>query len=414
MRTALEQQIQMASSSAPHWRKRAQTRFREVGWPSREQEAFCYLPLSQLYQEEFGAPSKTSAAPTSHKRFLLPECEGQQLIFIDGFFRPELSLLGGFPKEAIVLPLNEALGPYGQFLQGRLSRSLSEETDPFALLNGLFFEQGLFLYIPPQLKLSRPIQCLHLIQDADPAFLTPRVHLFMGAGASVEWIDQTQGGGGHLIAPVCDAVLEEGAHLRYTHWNLVEKNGWLFHSLRASLKKSASLNALLYTEGAKSSRFEGQIRLQEEGASFSLKGLAQLSGQRQAHAHLLVEHRAPYTRSEQLYKQVLDDQTQGSFEGKILVRPEALKTEAYQLNKNLLLGPRAQAFSKPNLEIYADDVKASHGATAAQLDDQQLLYLQMRGLSSETARRLLVDGFSREILAQIPYPTLQRLSSHGL
>jgi Fe-S cluster assembly protein SufD len=190
--------------------------------------------------------------------------------------------------------------------------------------------------------------------------------------------------------------------VRHFQLTLPDTESWAFTNVRATLRKESSYKLLTYTRGSKSVRQDYQFSLLGEGALVELKGLAELSGQRQAHTSVLVDHQAPHTRSQQLYKQILTDAAQGSFMGKILVQPLAQQTQAYQLNKNLILSPRAQSFSKPNLEIFADDVKASHGATVSQLDEAQLFYLKTRGLSDDEARALLISGFSKEIISQIP------------
>lgn len=413
MKLGLEEHLKSAKSTTLSWRKKALARFQEIGLPSRSDDAFQYLPLSQLYQEHFAKPLPAEITHGEICTHCLPECKGQLLVFVNGQFHPELSQKEALPRELVILPLKEAFGPYGQFLQSRLMRALQEEKDPFALLNSALFEQGLFLYIPPKMHLERPLQILHLTTDEHPALLTPRLQLFIGAGSEVNLISETVGKGAHLITDVVDISLEEGAQLRHWHLATPSKESWSFSSMRATLKRDSNYQILTYTRGAKTVRQDFQFSLLGENASVDLKGLAELSEHRGAHTVVLVDHGAPHTRSNQLYKQALADVSQGSFQGKIYVRPIAQKTEAYQLNNNLILAPRAQAYSKPNLEIFADDVKASHGATVSQLDEQQLLYLKTRGLSDEEARLLLVNGFSREILSQIPFSSLLEKISHA-
>ncbi|MES2122471.1 MAG: SufD family Fe-S cluster assembly protein, partial [Chlamydiota bacterium] len=174
----------------------------------------------------------------------------------------------------------------------------------------------------------------------------------------------------------------------------------------ATLKKDARLQSFTLTSGAKSVRHSYGVQLNGENAEAELKGLSMLSGNRTSHAHVKMVHAAERTRSMQKFKTVLSDASQSSFEGKILVHAIAQKTEAYQLNNSLILSPGAVANCKPNLEIFADDVKASHGATISQIDPQQLFYLTTRGIDEKTARELLVQGFCREMTDQLPYPFL--------
>lgn len=158
--------------------------------------------------------------------------------------------------------------------------------------------------------------------------------------------------------------------------------------------------------GGKAVRQSYCIQLKGENSEVNLSGLWMLDGNRTAHTHAIVDHEAPRTRSMQRFKGVLNDHSQSSFEGKILVRAEAQKTEAYQLNNNLILSQGSIANSKPNLEVFADDVKASHGATVSQLEEEQLFYLSTRGIDPILARRLLIGGFCREMIDKISYDSL--------
>jgi Fe-S cluster assembly protein SufD len=397
---------QMASLS---WRKIAHKRFQEIGLPTKREGAFQYLPLSRLGEERFFVADEEERAVSKEElqQYRIPQCAGR-LVFVNGKLRLDLSDVGRLP--IVVSSLEEALGqtakrsPYAQVLSGRLTRQLKEETDPFALLNGSLFAQGLFLYVPASIKLTAPVHCLHLItKTSKNHLLTPRTQLFVGAGAEVNLISQTVGAGGHLIAEMIDVALEQRAKI--THYQLAHETAesWLFQNLRATVSRSSSYDLLFYTEGAKTVRQECRFALVEEEAAVQIKGLSQLQQTRHGHFCALVEHRAPHTRSSQLYKQLLGGASRGSFEGKIFVDKRAQKTEAYQLCKSLILGEHAEANSKPNLEIFADDVKASHGSTVFQLDAQQLLYLKTRGLSEDEAKALLIEGFTHEILSLIPW-----------
>lgn len=397
---------QMASVS---WRKMAHSRFQKIGLPTQKEGSFQYLPLSRLSEEGRFAPAEDGAISKGElSAFCLPECRGQYLVMVNGRLRLDLSAIEGFPSSVVILPLPQALGlkskrsPYAPFLSGRLTRQIKEEKDPFALLNSSLFDEGLFLYIPPKTRLDRPIHLLHFTRGKKKMVLTPRVQLFVGAGAKVDLISQTVGSGGHLITEVLDVASEEGATIAHTQLPCPPAEAWFFSSLQGTLARQSSYEMLFYTRGAKTVRQKCQFSLLGEEARVEFKGLASLEGANQGHLCTLVSHEAPHTRSHQLYKQLLEGNSRGSFEGKIFVDRLAQKTEGYQLCKSLLLGEHAQANSKPNLEIFADDVKASHGATVFQLDAQQLLYLKTRGLSEEESRQLLIEGFTHEILSLIP------------
>jgi Fe-S cluster assembly protein SufD len=185
-----------------------------------------------------------------------------------------------------------------------------------------------------------------------------------------------------------------------------------FTSVRATLKRDSSFDSLSITDGAAVARSSFAVQLAEENSALSLKGLSLLTGQRNSHVHVFVDHAAPHCTSRQHFKMALSGQSQSSFEGKIAVRPIAQKTVAYQLNNNLLLGEGARANSKPNLEIFADDVKASHGSTMTQLSAEELFYLRSRGLAAIDAQALLAHGFCKELLQEVEIGSLHAPLEH--
>lgn len=391
-----------------HRKSDALKSFREKGWnrlsalglPTKSHEAFRYVPLKDLYQSTFEAP-----ASLADPALPLLECKHSHLVFVDGKFSAEHSDVSALP--VTLLSLNEALRTRGSFLQQHFERSLKEENDPFALANLSVHSEGAFFYLPPDLDVSTPVQVIHLFTGA---FLSaPRLHIVVGARSRLNLIETSQGNHdvAHFFLPVTDISLDEGASFDLINAIDCPKNGWQMQSLRASLKKEARLSSLHVTTGAKAVRHNYRVQLKGENSEANLSGLWMLEQNHTAHTHATIEHEAPNTRSMQLFKGVLSDHSQSSFEGKILVRPEAQKTEAYQLNKNLILNAGAVANSKPNLEIFADDVKASHGATVSQLDQDQLFYLSTRRIALPQAKQLLVEGFCRELIDKIPYDSIK-------
>lgn len=385
--------------------KSAYERLLQIGLPQKKQEAFQYVHLRELYASSFTLPIQASL-PSKDEilPFILPECASSHLVFVNGIFIPELSIL---PAGLIVMPLAKGLLSYQTFLQSRLGTAVREEKDPFALLNLAFASQGVFVYLPPKNKLAAPLQCLHLITQKG-VMASPRFHLFVGRESEMKLISTFHPLAEGWINSVLDVMVEEGARVEQVSILLEESRSWLFDAVRATLKRDSFLQTLSVSRGAKSHRQSFDVSLTGENAEAALNGTWLLGSDYSAHAHVLIEHEAPHTRSRQLFKGVVDEISQSSFEGKIYVHPVAQKTEAYQLNNNLILGERAQAFSKPNLEIFADDVKASHGATIGQLDANALFYLKTRGIPESLATRLLVRAFCQEIGAKLPLLSLQK------
>ena len=383
------------------WRKEGWEKFLSHGLPTKKTEGFQYLSLRDCLNAPFTVPSETLPQTQPH---------AAHLVFVDGRYVPSLSDRTGIPEEVVILSLEEALKTHPHFLQTHLTKLLKEETDPFALLNLSLHEGGAFVYFPPHVVLEAPLQCLFLSHSDAPQVILPRLHLVLGkysqASLVTTALDQSPGVS-HLFSPSIDCVLEESARLQLFNHTESAPFGWSFKTVRATLKKNAHLYSLSVTEGSKIKRTSYKVHLKGENAEVELKGLSLLAGNRTAHTHVKVEHEAPHTRSMQLFKGVLKDVSQSSFEGKIFVREEAQKTEAYQLNNHLILSPGAVANSKPGLEIFADDVKASHGATISQIAPEPLFYLKSRGIDSDVAQQLLVRAFCREVVEGISYAHIQ-------
>lgn len=389
-------------------REKGWQRLSEIQLPNRSHEAFRYVTLREFYLESFAFADAAEVSKESFQEAILPECRHSHIVFVDGVFSSELSDLSALPEQVICLPLNLAMKTHGSFLQNHLARSLKEENDPFALVNLALHTQGVFLYVPPKLEIESPLQILSVQTGGTPKAHFPRVHLVVGSHSRLRAFATAHTVGPdapHLCVPALEIFLDEAASLDYVEC-FDAQPAWHLESLRAALKRNACLSAMNVTCGGHVLRHSYRVFLKGENSEVNLSGLWMLNGKSTAHTHAIVEHEAPHTRSMQRFKGVLSGTSQSSFEGKIFVRPEAQKTEAYQINNNLILSQGAQAHAKPNLEIFADDVKASHGATVAQLDPEQLFYMQTRGLSPEMARHLLIGGFCRELIEKIPCDSL--------
>jgi Fe-S cluster assembly protein SufD len=344
-------------------RVKAWERFCALGLPQRHQEAFHYVPLGRLYQERF------SLAPAT-------------------------CLQAQAQNAGVLLALEEAQSAYGTFLQNRRAKSEQEESDPFVWLNAALSQEGMFLYVPPGSSSTDWI----VIDCRSAGLCMPRLHVVVGKGAQAHVLLRAQTE--KWCNSVVDVALEDGARL--TLVSHVAAPGWHFEALRATLKGRSALRSYVLSAGAGTVRCSYKTSLLGEGAEADMHGLYRLQGSAQAHTHGIVEHRAPRCRSMQLFKSVVGGTAQTSFAGKICVGKEAHGADAYQRNNNLILSPHAQAHSKPGLEIFADDVKASHGATFGRLPEDQLFYLRTRGIPQGQARALLIDAFCRDVTSSLP------------
>ncbi len=349
--------------------------------------------LNDFPATRFNLPEKIAEKKTSLEGLDFAN-KSPRLVFVDGHFEPALSDTSSLPKSCVVLPMLAALPIYGLALQNRWKSVLSREQDPFALLNAAHFEGAALLYIPPNLCLPSPLHIISVFSSSD--LMTPRLQIFVGKNSHVNLLRSHTGGG--VCIDVLDAVLEEDASLNICEDSDLSDGSSLFQSTRIHLKKNAAFFHRTYSEG--NTRQNLHVRLAEEGASTELKGLSCIAKELQDHTHILVEHAAPSCTSRQHFKKALKDSAASHFEGKIYVTKDAQKTHAYQLSQNLLLSPLAKATAQPNLEIFADDVKASHGATFTQLQKEELFYLRSRGFGEIQAKNLLFLGFCKEFLEE--------------
>ena len=405
--TLLESLYQQLDTTDPLLKNREKSwdLYKQIGLPTRENEVFRYVKLRSLFGQPYQPGSHKKMTRESIRKHIHPDCLKSNLVFINGYYQPELSDITGLPAKIIITPLGEATRTYGAFLNNQLARVIKEEQDPFVLFNAALHRHGIFIYIPPKTVLTTYIQVLNIINQDETALILPRQQIFLGSQAEVKFLFKTTilSGSQYGINQVAELTLDDGANAEVIQLAENETDaGWRLDALRAHLKRDCRLKTVSITEGSMTTRHDYRVAMSGENSETLLHGLWTLKDKREAHTNVLIDHQAPHCRSNQLFKGALNDVSRSSFEGKILVRQIAQKTEAFQLNNNLLLSERATADSKPNLEIYADDVKASHGATIGQLNAEQMFYLKTRGLKESEAKKLLVNGYCQEIYDLIP------------
>lgn len=393
-------------------RLKAWNHFLEMGLPTRETEVYRYLKLRNLFSQSYVQSYPTEVAPEAIAPYIYPECKESVIVFVNGHYQPKLSNLKALSKKAVVTTLDDAVHTFGAFLNNQWSKSLKEETDPLAILNTALHRDGVFVYLPPKTISVAPLQVLYVIDARDkPMIQFPRLNFFAGAHSQIDIVASQAliSGKGYCVNQLTDIAIEEEGHIRYTQVACGEQSDvWHFDATRASLKRNSTFKTISVTDGAATVRQDYLVTLVGENAEALLNGVWMLEDKREAHTHVVIDHQAPHCRSMQLYKGVLNDFSRSSFEGKILVRQAAQKTDAFQLNNNLLLSERAIAYSKPNLEIFCDDVKASHGSTVGQLDKEQLFYMKTRGFFEEDAKNLLIYAYCKEVIDMIALPTLKK------
>lgn len=400
---------QVGMDALQKMRAKAWDRYCEIGLPTRKTEPYQYVPLRRLYNRNCVLTESVDCKLEEFESFVLPECKESFLVFVNGEYAPALSCLKGVSSRAVILTLGEAMRTYGTFLNNQFAKSIKDEVDAFVAINAALHQHGAFIYLPPKTVLTSPIHVINIVKTAGETLLNPRLHVFVGSQSQIEIVTDVcvLKGDRYVLNGAMEFAIEDDAHVKVFQRSCEQPvDSWHLESLRGMLKRDSTLKTVSVTDGSDATRFDYRVALTGENAEALLNGVWMLAGKRESHAHVLMDHQAPYCRSMQLYKGVLTDVSKSSFEGKILVQQAAQKTEAFQLNNNLLLSEGAMADSKPNLEIFADDVKASHGATVGQLDKDELFYLKTRGFSDKEAKSLLVSGYCKEVIYKITVPSL--------
>ncbi len=398
----------------PGWladaRRAALARFEALGLPGPKHEDWRFTSLAGLAPLELRRPPVGGGAAAEALLARAPAPDGARLVFVNGRFRPELSSRGALPEGALLASLADALARAPEQVRPHLGRLARPDDHAFVAANAALFEDGAFLFLPPRAALDAPVSLVFLADASrGPVASHPRTLVVAGEGAraTVEEVFLGEGGEAYLTNAVTEIVLADGAAVEHVRLQLEGRSAYHVSVVHAEEGAGSSLTAHAFTLGAKLSRAEIRARLAGEGGSVAANGLYMASGDQIVDNFSWVEHAVPRCTTAESYKGILDGRSRGVFAGRIRVLPGAQKTNAYQMNSNLLLSDDAVVDAKPQLEIFADDVKCGHGGTVGQLDDAALFYLRSRGLGEVEARSLLIWAFASEMVGLVRTPSLR-------
>ena len=403
-----EKSLNGASKSPVHQIRRAAIDcFARSGFPTTRDEAWKHTNVAPLTRIEFSPvlePAETRATAGDLAPFTFAGLECVQLVFVNGFFAPHLSSSGPLPDGVKAMSLAAALEAFPELVEAHLGHHAPCEDQGFAALNTAFIQDGAFLYIPADTALAAPFHLLFVSTAGErPTASHPRNLIVAGDNSQVSVIESYAGlqDQVYLTNAVTEVVVGENAVVE--HCKIQRESAVAFHvaTLHFNEARSCRCTSHNITLGGHLIRNDITTVLDGEAVESTLNGLYLLDGEQHVDNHTLIEHVRPHCTSHELYKGILDDQATGVFRGKIFVHQEAQKTDAYQSNQNLLLSAEADITSKPQLEIYADDVKCSHGSTTGQLDADAIFYLRSRGIGRAEAVRVLTRAFAHEILERI-------------
>ncbi|MDE2964806.1 MAG: Fe-S cluster assembly protein SufD, partial [Acidobacteriota bacterium] len=327
-----------------------------------------------------------------------------RLVFLNARFSREHSSVGDLPPGVRVQGLSEFLNGQGPSVQEALGRYAGDGEEPFAALNTAFLQDVALVHLPANTVVEQPIHLhFHSREEGEPVVSHPRCLVLAGANSQARIVESYSGAADSLYFTntVTELVAREGAVIE--HYKLQQESLRAFHiaTMQFHLERSATVSSHSISLGGALVRNHVNAVLDGEGAEATLNGFSLTTGRQHVDNHTSIDHAKPHCNSFELYKGILDDRSSGVFNGRIIVRPHAQKTDSKQTNQNLLLSEEALVNTNPQLEIYADDVKCTHGATIGQLDPQAVFYLQSRGIGREAARQLLTFAFANDIASQI-------------
>jgi Fe-S cluster assembly protein SufD len=398
-------------AARPGWlaalREQGLARFRRSGLPHRRIEAWKYTDLRHALGRHFppaepfeGAVLRESLSPDP-----FASLDGPAMVFVNGFFRPDLSRLKKLPKGVSVEPLADLLDSGPGWLASRLGQALPLTGEPMQGLNLALMRDGAVIRVASGVRMEAPLRLLFITPEGTEGMAAySRVLMILDAGAQAALLECHIGpdGGERLATLGTEISLAEGARL--DHVKAQTGGGGALHTagIFARLDEGAEYRSFFLTTGGRLTRNDVQVTFIGPHAHAQVSGASLVAGGMHVDNTTLIDHGAPDCRCREVFKSVIAERGRNVFQGKILVRPGAQRTDGYQLSNALLLSPRAESDSKPELEIYADDVKCSHGSTAGALEEAALFYLESRGIDPATAKSLLIAAFVREGLNDVP------------
>ncbi len=384
-------------------RQEAFNRFQKFGLPTNKSEEYRFTPIARALEMNFNFDEiNSSSAFDSVKEFLIPQLEANVIVFINGFYSKEFSKIISPKNELEISNLKSAIEtgeaiPY-------FEKYLTTKADPFTAMNSAFWQDGIFVRVPAHTKVEKPLLVLH-INDAtkNESIIHTRLLVVLEEGSELMLIERTASTGANNILHTFaeEIVVKENASLEYV--KIQNDEGKLHQVANTMIHQSggSKLNTFTLTLSGTLIRNNFNIAIDGENCESHFYGLYLLNGNTLADNHTVVDHLKPNSYSNELYKGVMDGNSKGIFNGKIFVRPHAQKTNAFQSNRNILLTDTATINTKPQLEIWADDVKCSHGCTTGQLDEEALFYLRSRGIPEADAKAMLLYAFAKETLGPI-------------
>jgi Fe-S cluster assembly protein SufD len=391
-------------------RTNAFNHLRKSGLPTNKSEEYRFTPITKNLQKNFVWNNKsTQSSLNSINEFLIEGIDSNVLVFVNGAYSKALSKIVSSEEQLKIKTLFEAFKTEKDLVDKHFDK-LKSETDPFAALNTAFWQEGIFIHVPENTIVDKPIQILH-INDAsqEQVIAHTRLLVVIEKNSELSIIEKFDSIGPNSVLHTFNEEIEVKPYARLEYGKVQNDIGKSFQVANTNIHQSDSskVNTFTLTMNGEVVRNNLTITIDGENCESHFHGVYLLDGNTLADNHTVVDHQKPNSFSNELYKGIMDGNSKGVFNGKIFVRPQAQKTNAFQSNRNILMSEAAVINTKPQLEIWADDVKCSHGCTTGQLDDEALFYLQSRGIPYDSAKAMLLYAFALDVLAPIKNEALK-------
>ncbi len=410
-------QSQQAQGNLLTVKQNALKQFELLGFPSLKNEEYKYTPIARALEKSFTEEEILTSNTTpitltaAQLKDILPQkIEANVLVFVNGRYTESLSKLISPKEEIVIEEFSKACETHAPLFEKHFAQYASIETDGFTAMNTAFAQQGVFIHVPKGKAVEKPVM-LYFISDTThgKTFTNLRNLFVIGENSQVKISESFYTFGKEISYTNAVTEIMADQQAIFSYYKIESESDLALHTGTTQIyqKRNSISNCTTVTLSGDIIRNNLNISLDDEYCEANMFGLSLLEGNHHVDNHTIADHRKPRSLSNELYKNVLDGSSKGVFNGKIYVRPDAQKTNAFQSNMNILLTDEASIKTKPQLEIWADDVKCSHGATTGQIDNEQLFYLRTRGLSEEDARALLLYAFALEVLENIKIKELR-------
>lgn len=385
---------------------------RNTPFPHSKDEEWRFISLRDLYSDSYQHVSVLEEKDPDLRDYFLPECANSRLVFINGVFSIKHSSVEALPDDIVIDSLARLAASDNPLVKEHLNKYTTFEGDVFSSFSDAFLQDGAFIYVPKGRKIDTPVHLLFVQTEADITYFTTSHSVIVAdEGSEITVVEDHIGLGDnkYFNLPVVEVSAGKEAYVKHTKIQRDSQEAIHIARTSAFVEKHANYESYTITIGAKLSRNEPRISQRDEEVKFTVDGLVLIDGEQVSDTHSVMDHRFPHCESHQLHKCVIIDKAHSVFNGKIFVRPHAQKIDSFQENRNLLLSRKGLVNTKPQLEIFADDVVCTHGATIGQLDEDEVFYLKSRGLNEKQAKELLIYAFALETIENITVDSVQKL-----